>query len=109
MTFISKIGFGPKVEGEIVVNDFVPGKISVFTTHLHREQLEKAGLVGILGLAVPSIHFRDFDYLRKLSEFPLLVLSKFGNLDTPKELIGKLEKLRGRHAELNGHELKVNP
>lgn len=109
MTFSSKIGFGPKVEGVITINEFVPGKISVFTTHLHREHLEKAGLVGVLGLVVPSIHYRDYEYFRKLSEFPLLVLLKFGNLDTPKDLVGKLDKLQGKTGELDGHEFKINP
>lgn len=108
MTISSKIGFGPSVESSIVINDLVPGKICVSTTHLHREKIEKAGVVGVAGLVVPSIHYRDFDYFRRLSEFPILVLLKFGNLDTPKELVAKLEKLQGKTGELNGHELKIN-
>lgn len=108
MTISGKIGFGAKVYGKIAVDPEVnlelEGKIAVFTQFVPRATLEKAGVVGAVGIVVPAMHWRDFEYFRNLGDFPILVLLKFGNLDSGKELKEKLEKLDGKNGELNGDE-----
>lgn len=119
MTVNTKIGFGPKVAGEVVVltepvsreiNSSLGGKILLFLTYVPREFLEKAGLVGVRGIVVPSIHWRDFDYFVRNDDFSLLVLTKFGKLEISKDLAEKLSKLSGKKASLDGdkHELSAN-
>lgn len=120
MTISTKIGFGPKVAGEIVVlgkpgeipsgheiNSSLRGKILMVLSYAPRELLEKAGLVGVRGVVVPSIHWRDFDYFEKADDFSLLVLTKFGKLDVSAELVAKLAKLNGKRGELDGEEKKL--
>lgn len=102
MNILSKIGFGPKVTAEIVLNQLVPGKIVILTGFVPRETLEKAGIIDIAGLVVGSLHFRDYDSLQKRNEYPLLVLNKFGNLDAPEEFREKLKKLDGKKGTLDG-------
>lgn len=117
MTISAKIGFGPKVAGEIVVlgkpgeipagHEIDPsfsGKILMFFSYAPRELLEKASLVGVRGVVVPSMHWRDFDYFVKADDFSLLVLTKFGRLDISSELFEKLSKLDGKKAELGGED-----
>lgn len=116
MTITTKIGFGPKVNGDIVVlgvkdpvgsrdlNPEVEGKIVLFLTSVSREILEKASFLGVCGVVVPSIHFRDYEYFAKHGEFTLLVLCKFGMLSAEPELIKKLSPLSGKRAELAGEE-----
>ncbi len=113
MTIVTKIGFGKKVAGEIVFlgnsNDLA-GKIVVCLSNVGREFLEKAGLVGVVAVVVPSIHFRDFEYFKNLNDFPLLVLLKFGKLELEENLVEKLQKLDGKKAVLDGeaHLLQIN-
>lgn len=115
MTVSTKIGFGPKVAGEMVVlgkptevpesfaiNSTMAGKILIFLSYAHRELLEKAGLIGVRGVVVPSIHFRDYDYFEKADDFSLLVLTKFGKLDIDSETATKLSKLSGKRGVLSG-------
>lgn len=115
MTVKTKIGFGPKVKGKIVVLgqagkavttgqiDFsLSGMIVLFLGSVSREVMEKAGLVGVVGVVVPSVHHRDYEYFRVLGEMSLLVLLKFGNLELNSELEKKLEKLDGEEGELDG-------
>ncbi len=115
MTVSANIGFGPKVAGEIVVlgkpgevvesyqiNSSCRGKIIIFLSYTPRELLEKAGLVGVRGILVPSIHFRDYDYFEKADDFSLLVLTKFGKLDIDSETATKLSKLSGKRGILSG-------
>lgn len=117
MTVSTKIGFGPKVAGEIVVlgrpgevpasyeiNASLSGKILMILSYAPRELLEKASLVGVRGVVVPSIHFRDYDYFAKADDFSLLVLTKFGKLDISLELVTKLAKLSGKRGELDGED-----
>lgn len=113
MTIVTKIGFGKNVAGEIVVfgkNDDLTGKIVICLSNVGREFLEKAGLVGVASVVVPSIHYRDYQYFKELSEFPILVLLKFGKLELEESLKEKLQKLDGKKATLDGesHELKVD-
>lgn len=120
MTVSAKIGFGRKVKGEIVVlgepgvavesylvNSSLSDKILLLLSYAPRELLEKAGLVGVRGVIVPSIHWRDFNYFKDSDDFTLLVLTKFGKLDVSKELSGKLLKLNGKEGELDGEGKKL--
>lgn len=115
MTISSKIGFGKKVSGEIVLlggkggvsssRDLtveVEGKIVVFLSWVPREFLEKVSFLGGVGVVVPSMHYRDYEYFSKSLDFSLLLLLKFGKLDVPEELFGKLSKLGGKKGELDG-------
>ncbi len=120
MNFLAKIGFGPKVAGEIVVlgkpgevpesfaiNSSMSGKILVFLSYAPRELLEKASLIGIRGVVMPSMHFRDYDYFEKADDFTLLVLTKFGKLDIDSDTATKLSKLSGKRGALSGEEKKL--
>lgn len=108
MTVTTKIGFGPKAVGQIMVTDRLDnaagGKIVVSLDFVGREFLEKAGLVGVAGLVVPAVHWRDFEHAKNLAEFPLLVLLKFGRLDLQKDLAEKMTKFEGKKGVLNGEE-----
>lgn len=115
MTVTSKIGFGGKVTGEVTVvsgslDGDASGKIVVSLVFVGREFLEKAGLIGVAAVVVPSMHYRDFAYFQSLNEFPILVLLKFGKLELAGELAEKLEKLDGKKAVLDGkaHELQAD-
>lgn len=120
MTVSTKIGFGKKVVGEIVVlgkpgkvveshqvNSQLSGKIALFLSYVPVEILEKAGLVGVKGVIVPSMHWRDFERFRQAEDFTLLMLLKFGKLDATVELAGKLEKLDGEEGKLDGEGKKL--
>ncbi|MCL4390126.1 MAG: hypothetical protein M1484_03650 [Patescibacteria group bacterium] len=106
MTITGKIGFGAKVSGKIAVDPEVnlelEGKIAVFTRFVPRATLEKAGVVGAVGVVVPTMHWRDFEYFQNLGDFPVLVLLKFGDQDAGKELAEKLEKMDGKNGEIDG-------
>lgn len=111
MTITTKIGFGEKVTAPVVIlgqDEDLEGKIVVATKVVGREFLEKAGLLGVAGVVVPSLHWRDYSYFQNLNEYPLLVLLKFGRLDLASDLVEKLEGLAGKKATLDGekHELK---
>lgn len=115
MTITSKIGFGGKARGEVTVvsgglDSGAAGKIVVSLVFVGREFFEKAGLIGVAGIVVPSMHYRDFAYFQGLNEFPVLVLLKFGRLDLDKDLEEKLGKLSGQKASLDGkaHELSAD-
>lgn len=113
MTVLTKIGFGKKVTGEIVLlgkGDDLAGKIVLCLSPVGREFLEKAGLVGVAGVIVPSMPYRDYRYFENLNEFPLLVLLKFGKLELEESLLEKMQKLAGKKATLDGHshELKTD-
>lgn len=117
MTVTTKIGFGEKVSGEIVVveraagtgsiDEAMAGKILLFSSWVPRAVLEKAGLIGVAGVVVPSMHWRDFDYFAQISEFPMLILLKFGMLDLSKELRDKLSKLGGKKGTLDGEKKTI--
>ena len=115
MTLTTKIGFGAKVQGVMSVfggsgeqanthhlDSSFAGKIVVVLSFVGREFLEKAGLVEVAGVIVPSMHLRDFEYLRGRNEFPLLILTKFGRLELSGDLKEKLSKLDGKKAVLDG-------
>ncbi len=115
MTVSTKIGFGSKVSGEVRVfgaggeaadtrhlNGDLAGKILVVLSVVGREFLEKAGLLEVAGVVVGSLHWRDYDYLQKKGEFPVLVLTKFGRLELSADLKEKLSKLDGKKAVLDG-------
>lgn len=115
MTVTSKIGFGGKATSEIAVvsgslDSSAAGKIVVSLVFVGREFFEKAGLIGVAGIVVPSMHYRDFAYFQGLNEFPVLVLLKFGKLELDKDLEEKLAKLSGKRATLDGkaHELQAD-
>ncbi|MBI4099923.1 hypothetical protein HY440_02850 [Candidatus Microgenomates bacterium] len=113
MTVTTKIGFGKKVTGEVAILGREPdlaGKIVIAPAVVGREFLEKATLLGVAGLVVPSLHWRDYEYFRKADEYPILLLLKFGRLDPSDDLVAKLEKLAGKKAILDGenHELKAD-
>lgn len=114
MTVSTKIGFGPKVSAPITVVERLDagcaGKIVISLSFVGMEFLEKAGLVGVAGVVVPALHWRDFEYARKLAEFPLLVLVRFGRLDLQKDLTEKLGKLDGKKGVIDGekHELATD-
>lgn len=105
MTITSKIGFGSKTSGKIAIfgkSSDLTGKVVVCLDFVGREFLEKAGLVGVAGVILPSIHWRDFEYFKKLNEFPILILLKFGKLELSADLREKLSKLDGKDAMLDG-------
>lgn len=115
MTISTKIGYGLKVSGESVVlegkdgqiatnrlDDNLNGKIVVCLSNVGREFLEKAGLVGVGGVILPSLHWRDFEYFHNLNEFPLLILLKFGTLELSGELTEKLKKIDGKKGTIDG-------
>lgn len=115
MTISSKIGFGKKVMGEIAVlgrpgeildthhlDMRVEGKILVLLAWVSREFLEKASFVGAVGVVVPSLHFRDFEYFRQHGDFSLVIYDKFGKLDAPVEMVKKLSAIDGKKGELDG-------
>ncbi len=111
MTLLSKIGFGSKVSAEMVVCDQpVPNKIILCPKYVGREWLEKAGFLGVAGVVVPSMHWRDFEYFKTQNEFPIMVLLKFGTLEPTADLAEKIAKLDGKNGGLDGdnHELKAN-
>lgn len=120
MTVSTKIGFGPKVVGKIMVlgkpgeslgtqlvDQSAKGKILLLCCYVGKEFLEKADLVGVRGIIVPSMHFRDCDSFQKTGEFSLLVLTKFGKLDISAELAAKLSKLDGKEGQLDGDGKKL--
>ena len=90
--------------------DYVPFKTGEAKDYVPREFLEKASLVGVRGLVVPSMHYRDYDYFVKADDFSLLVLTKFGKLEVSSELATKLAKLDGKKGNLDGdkHELSTD-
>lgn len=115
MIISTKVGFGQKVSGEIVVvgrsgevldthdlNMELAGKILVLPIWVSREFLQKADFVGVLGVVVPSIHYRDFLYFKEHADFALLVLLEFGKLDAYPEEAKKLLGLNGKHGVLDG-------
>lgn len=115
MTISSKIGFGKKVSGQIVLfgekgktvnsrdlTGEISGKIVIFLTFAPREFIEKVNFLGAVGIIVPSMHYVDYEYFSKDNDFSLLLLLKFGKLDLPEELGLKLEKLSGKSGELDG-------
>ena len=115
MTISSKIGFGKKVSGQIVVfgehgkelssrnlTDELEGKIVVFLKFAPKEFIEKAGFLGAVGIVTPSMHFREFEYFSKSADFSLLLLMKFGRLDFPEELAKKLLSPGEKKGELDG-------
>lgn len=119
MTISSKIGFGEKVTGEAVIvkegtvsqnlNLDLAGKILIFTFSPSRELLEKARFVGAVGVCVPEIHFRDFDYFKSNGDFGMMVFQKFGSKPLDSDLAEKVGKFDGKKVELHGetHELKI--
>lgn len=120
MTFSGKIGFGDRVSAEIVVlgepgeslsshviDSPLAGKILICLSFMGREAMEKAGLVGVKGLVLPSIHFRDYNYLQNLNEFSVLVLTKFGKIKLGSEVSSKLSKLSSEKGILDGEEKKL--
>ena len=122
MIITCQIGFGPKVTGEFVVLGKIGevlstqiidrkllGKILVLKGFATRTILEKAGLVGIVGAVVPSMHYRDYKYFQDLNDFPILVMQEFGRTAATGELASKLDKLGGKKGELDGEQksLKV--
>jgi hypothetical protein len=123
MNISSKIGFGKKVSGEIVLfggrgkevasrelTTEIFGKIVVFLNYVPKEFVEKASFLGAIGIVLPSMHFRDYDYFLKTGDFSLIILMKFGRMDVPEELISKLDRLSGKQGELDGerHEFKID-
>lgn len=115
MILTSKIGFGKKVSnsvslvgGEGKVNQTheittdLAGKILVVLGFANREILEKADLVGVIGVVVPSMHWRDFIYFQKFGDFTLVVLSRFGEVEMEKAMVEKLKKLEGKEVILDG-------
>lgn len=115
MTLKGSVGFGSEVSGEVVVlqpkRGVVPsdldfsleGKIVVFPGWVPAEVLQKATLIGVLGVVVSQIHHRDFEHLKNQAEYSLLVLDKFGKMDYsdyPADLIRKLEKFDGKKGKL---------
>lgn len=121
MTVSTKIGFGKRVVGEIVVlgksgrgveshqvDARLSGKIILFLSYVPVEVMEKVGLVGVKGVIVPGMHWRDFERFRQAEDFTLLMLSKFGKLDATAELAEKLEKLDGKEGKLDGEGKTLN-
>lgn len=115
MTISVKIGFGKKVSGDILLfggkgspvssrdlTEEINGKIVVFLKFVPREFVEKAGFLGAVGIMVPSMHWRDFDYFSKTGDFSLLLLMKFGRMDVPEELTKKMEALNGKMGTMDG-------
>lgn len=119
MTINSKIGFGEKVTGQAVIlkngvrsvdlTFDLDGTIVVFLDSPAREIVEKARFVGVLGVVVPEIHYRDFSYFQNFSDFAMMVVQKFGNESISSEIKEKLKHFDGKHTELNGnaHEFKT--
>ena len=114
MTVSTKIGFGKKISGEIIVltqaadthqvNSSFSGKILLLLSYAPREFLEKASFVGATGIILTSMHYRDFEYFKNNGDFSLLVLSKFGKLGIDKDLATKLTKLDGEKGQLDGEK-----
>ncbi len=119
MILNSKIGFGGGANGEIVVlpedvktEDLtmdLAGKVLIFLTSPSKEILEKTRFLGVSGVVVPEMHFRDFEYFKEMGEFVIIVLQRFGVGPLEKELKDKLSKLSGKKGEVNGeqHEIKI--
>lgn len=118
MTITSKIGFGNDISGEAVIlppKEFgsrdltldLSEKILILSNHHSREFLEKARFVGVLGVVVPSIHFRDYDYFKTVSGFGMMILLRFGDEGASGELAEKLNKLAGKTVKLSGDGKKL--
>lgn len=120
MTITSKIGFGENVSGNLVVfkdgvrsSDLTfeqSGKIAAFFDSPARELIEKARFTGVLGVIVPAVHFRDYDYFRTQGDFVMMVIQRFGNGSLAAEVKEKILRLDGKKVNLvnEGHELKVD-
>lgn len=119
MTITSRIGFGENVSGNLIVLKDVrspdltfdqSGKIVAFFDSPARELIEKARFTGVLGLIVPSVHFRDYDYFRTQGDFAMMVVQRFGNGSLAAEAKEKILRLDGKKVNLvnEGHELKVD-
>lgn len=95
------IGFGKDASGEVVfwssqknisvhLDASLMGKILICQTLPDREFLAKASFLGLAGLVVPGIHYRDV--IVKNLDLTILVLGRFGQLGYTKDVE---ERLRG--------------
>src|SRR3989344_123725 len=110
MNITTKIGFGENVSGNLVVfKDGVrsadltfeqSGKIVAFFESPAKELIEKARFTGVLGVIVPAVHFRDYDYFRKQEDFAMMVIQKFGNGPLADEAKEKILRLNGKKVNL---------
>ncbi|KKU91841.1 MAG: hypothetical protein UY21_C0009G0032 [Microgenomates group bacterium GW2011_GWA1_48_10] len=116
MSISAKIGFGPKVSGEAVflgaaqevathhLSLDLTGKILILPRWVGKEFVQKADFVGVLGVVVPAMHYRDFDYFRKQGGLTLLVVEQFGELDASPESAKKLASFDRRQVVVDGEE-----
>ncbi|MDO8514887.1 MAG: hypothetical protein Q7S14_00140 [bacterium] len=64
---------------KIILNDRPKGKLQEFTRTVFLEDLEKAMVLGYLGILAPAINYKDFKIIKNRGEGFYLEVEKFND------------------------------